>query len=446
MARETILALTSLPPAPESVRLIRDCIGSWRSAGLEVLAFNHPSEIANLRKLYDDVEFVPVVDTTEEVFGSHLVPLTSILRWVSERNEPVLVLNSDITLQLADWELKRIRWLADGGLCYIVRYNHNGVLSRAAREVFGIDAFLFHGRHAVHLPESILSIGQPFWDYWLPHAFAAHGRPLYSVEFPAGFHLVHHQRWSWGAWHRCAVEFARVTGEPADADSFHSCMAMADRVRRSFEGRRVQVPRQPRPIVDWVRERFRYRGPKVFLDLGSGKGDGTAWMARIPDVTIHAFEPDPRNVQAPAANVTLHRAAIADRDGLGTLILSLEGWGQEWTHSSSIKTPKNHLHRFPVTFGDSIEVELRRLDTFYRRAGLGLIDFAFADIQGAEGEMIRGGRETLAHTRYLYTEYSDDELYEGQATLADILALLPDFRVVELWPEFVLLENRALLS
>jgi FkbM family methyltransferase len=182
----------------------------------------------------------------------------------------------------------------------------------------------------------------------------------------------------------------------------------------------------------------------VFLELGAHQGTDTAWMADIPDVTIHAFEPDPRNHQAPRPNVTLHRAAIAERDGQGSLILSQQGWGQEWTHSSSIKRPKNHLQRYPVSFGGAVEVELVALDTFYRQHGLDIIDFIWADIQGAEGEMIRGGRQTLAHTRYLYTEYSDDELYEQQATLRDILDLLPGFRVLELWPDDVLLENRQL--
>lgn len=91
-------------------------------------------------------------------------------------------------------------------------------------------------------------------------------------------------------------------------------------------------------------------------------------MAEIPDVTIHAFEPDPRNYQAPHPNVRFHRAAIAECDGYGPLLLSLEGWGQEWTYSSSIKQPKNHLHRYPVTFGEAIEVELVALDTFASRA------------------------------------------------------------------------------
>jgi hypothetical protein len=136
--------------------------------------------------------------------------------------------------------------------------------------------------------------------------------------------------------------------------------------------------------------------------------------------------------------------AVADRDGEGQLILSREGWGQPWTHSSSIKAPKNHLQRYPVTFGNSVPVKLTTLDTFCQQLGVGMIDFIWADIQGAEGEMIRGGRQVLARTRYLYTEYSDDELYEGQITLKDILQLLPDFRVLELWPEDVLLANQKL--
>jgi len=41
-------------------------------------------------------------------------------------------------------------------------------------------------------------------------------------------------------------------------------------------------------------------------------------------------------------------------------------------------------------------------------------------MQGAEGDLIAGGQETVANTHYLYTEYSDDEWYEGQPTLAQL--------------------------
>jgi FkbM family methyltransferase len=276
--------------------------------------------------------------------------------------------------------------------------------------------------------------------------FAARDRPIYTVEFPVAFHRHHQTRWSWENWHRCAIEFARVTGEPSGDQSFEACAHMSVRVRQNFDRGKITVPRAPMPIKEWVQQRFRGPGPKLFLELGAHQGTDTAWMAEIPGVTIHAFEPDPRNHQAPRPNVTLHRAAVADRDGPGSLILSQYGWGQPWTHSSSIKSPKHHLQRYPVSFGEAVEVELVALDTFSQRHRLGIIDFIWADIQGAEGEMIRGGRRALARTRYLYTEYSDDELYEGQATLRDIMDLLPGFRVVELWPDDVLLENRELCA
>jgi FkbM family methyltransferase len=441
-ARDVVRALTSLTPSKDAASVTRECIESWRRAGLEVLAFNHPSEIAQLRELYD-VDFVPVAATSAEIFGRHCVPISSILQWAADHPCPVLLINSDIRLELEPWELNRIRRLSDDGLCYFVRFNHDGVVGRAMRDTFGIDAFLFHGRHAAGLPNSFLSMGQPFWDYWLPLAFAARQQPVYGIDYAAAVHRRHATRWSWSAWHRCALEFARVCGV-GPSDTFESCLSMSAQTRRIIDARKRAIARRPPRIADWVRRKFGRGGAKVVVELGSYRGEDTAWLARLPGVTVYAFEPDPRNDQPPRRNVVLHRAAIAQRDGRGPLILSERGWGQEWTHSSSIRQPKNHLVRYPVTFGRSVEVEFVTLDSFYRRHGLDVIDFIWADVQGAEIDMIRSGRAALAHTRYLYTEYSDDKLYEGQATLSELLGLLPDFRVVELWPDDVLLENREL--
>lgn len=440
---EKIFALTSLAPAHAGAAWVRECLASWRAAGLEVRAFNHPQEIAQLAPLYD-VEFVPVTDTSAEEFGKHFIPINAMLDWADTQRAPVLLINSDIRLRLEPWELKRLRWLSEGGLCYFVRYNHNGDLAQAEREPYGIDAFLFHGRHAAHFPASCLSMGQPFWDYWVPYTFAAQQLPIYALEFPAAFHRTHPLHWSQQHWQRCALEFARMTGELGAEQTYEACVGMSLRVRQQFDQHKISLPAQPWPIQNWVQQTFQSPGPKTFLELGAHRGTDTTWLAAIPGVTLHAFEPDPRNWPPPRHNVALHRAAIAERDGRGPLIVSQRGWGQEWTYSSSIKLPKNHLRRYPVTFGETIEVELVTLDTFTQKHGLEVIDFIWADIQGAEGEMIRGGRRTLERTRYLYTEYSDDEMYERQSSLAEILALLPEFGVVELWPDEVLLENRKL--
>lgn len=437
-----VYALTSLSPAEQSVEVQRRAIASWREAGMQVRSFNHPSEIAVLAARYA-VDFVPVEQTSFATFGRHFIPINRMLDWAAAREATVLIVNSDIELRLKPWELQRARRVAEGGLCYFIRHNHDGDLARAVREPYGIDAFLLSGRDAALVPEAFLSMGQPFWDYWLPHVFAAARRPLVCVDFPAAFHRRHAQRWSWDAWHRCGFEFVRAMRLPDDIRTLESCVAMAARVRADIDRLSTNLPREPFAIRSWVEQRFRDPGPKTFLELGAHMGTDTAWLSRIPDVTMHAFEPDPRNHQPAKANVTMHRAAVGSADGRAGFTLSKAGWGQEWTHSSSLKRPKNHLARYPVTFGDTIEVETVALDSFAARWGISAVDFIWADIQGAEGEMVRGALDLLRRTRYLYTEYSDDELYEGQSTLDGILTLLPDYRVVELWPEDVLLENRA---
>jgi 2-O-methyltransferase len=439
------VALTSLAPGQAGSEAVHASIRSWRAAGLDVVAFNHPSEVS-LLQTHHDVEFVPVAETSEAMFGRRCVPISTMVRWASERDLTALLLNSDIELRLAASELERLSASLAGGLCYLVRHNHLGVLSNAVREPFGIDGFLFCGRDLADLPESFLSMGQPFWDYWLPYVYASRGAPLSTPAFPAAFHRSHANQWSWETWFRCGTEFARLVGERRAPEDHDECQALARRARSCIDAATTPFGPRPWPIRDWVEATFAGTGDKLFIEAGSHDGSDTAWLAALPGVTMHAFEPDPRNTQPALPNVTVHRAALWAEDGCGQLILSREGWGREWTYSSSLRRPKHHLQRFPVTFGEAVEVELVTLDSFSNECGIEHVDLIWADVQGAEGDVIRGGPATLARTRYLYTEYSDDELYEGQSSLGEILELLPDFRVLELWPDDVLLENRGLAA
>jgi FkbM family methyltransferase len=425
------------------VEVQRLALRSWASAGLSVRSFNHPSEIAALAKLYD-VDFVPVKNTSIKTFGRHYVPINALLNWARDQDAPVLLVNADLELRLAPWEMQRLRWLSDRGLAYFIRHNHNGTAAPAAREHYGIDAFLLHGRDGALFPESFLSMGQPAWDYWLPHVFAAHGLPVCCVDFPVAFHAKHPRRWTTATWSRCVKELSRVAGISRAGDDYDSCLALSRGVRAGIEARGRRLSRNPFAIREWVERTFARPEAKVFLELGAHQGTDTAWLAQVPGATVHAFEPDPRNTQPPRPNVVVHELAVSDRDGVAPFVLSRGGWGREWTYSSSLKLPKNHFRRYPVTFGETIEVHTTTLDSFCAREGVGDVALIWADIQGAEREMIRGAHDVLERTRYLYTEWSDDELYEGQATLREILEMLPDFRVLEMWPDEVLLENRVL--
>jgi hypothetical protein len=70
----------------------------------------------------------------------------------------------------------------------------------------------------------------------------------------------------------------------------------------------------------------------------------------------------------------------------------------------------------------------------------------WADVQGAEENLIKGGLKTLSHTKYFYTDYEDDELYEGQITLDQIKNLLPNFKAIGYFGNNVLFKNTALLD
>ena len=164
----------------------------------------------------------------------------------------------------------------------------------------------------------------------------------------------------------------------------------------------------------------------VILDVGSNDGSATLEFLRLfREPKIYSFEPDPRALERFKSKVTDERVkllevAISDTDGTAKFYMSnglpSPDWAEllpkGWDASGSIRMPKRHLDAAPwCRFDESITVATKRLDTWFREEGIGMIDFIWADLQGAEIDLIRGGRCALEHTRYFYTEYSDQELY-----------------------------------
>lgn len=196
-----------------------------------------------------------------------------------------------------------------------------------------------------------------------------------------------------------------------------------------------------RVVHRWLRREFRNADRKVFLELGANVGQDTELLCQVPSVHVYALEPDPRNAIPQLPNVTVLREAVSNEDGRAEFVLSQAlPCGVRWTKASSLHRPKLHKAKF----GRSILVKTTTLDRLCERFGIRQVDFIWADVQGAEREMILGGREALRRTRYLYTEYSDSEQYEGQIDLAGILELLPGWDLVRRWPREVLLKNREL--
>ena len=116
-------------------------------------------------------------------------------------------------------------------------------------------------------------------------------------------------------------------------------------------------------------------------------------------------------------------------------------------YSGSIKKPKKHIETWPfIKFDQQIEVNSTKLDTFCEINNIEYIDFIWADVQGAEEDLILSGKNSFVkNVKYFYTEYSNEEYYAQQANLSKILSLLGDsWELVYDFKTDVLLKNKNL--
>ncbi len=191
----------------------------------------------------------------------------------------------------------------------------------------------------------------------------------------------------------------------------------------------------------------------TILDVGCNDGTDTlAFLGLFPGARVYAFEPDPRairrfNKKVQDARAQLFPVAIGAREGWTQFHQSAGNPNENddmppWDLSGSIRKPKEHLTAHPwCTFDRQFDVPVMTLDAWATTYSVGDVDFIWADVQGAEGDLVLGAGQTLARTRFLFTEYSNHEMYEGQPTLDELLDMLPEFEVVHVYQEDVLLRN-----
>jgi hypothetical protein len=86
------------------------------------------------------------------------------------------------------------------------------------------------------------------------------------------------------------------------------------------------------------------------------------------------------------------------------------------------------------------------LDDWAKIENVSSVDLVWVDAQGAEGDVIEGGLSVLRNTRFLYTEYGDQEWYEGQISLNAICNVLEniELKLIRLFPMDALFSNSEL--
>jgi FkbM family methyltransferase len=191
----------------------------------------------------------------------------------------------------------------------------------------------------------------------------------------------------------------------------------------------------------------------IIFEIGCADGGDTLeFINSFNDLEIYCFEPEPKNIKLVKERIDypkhhLFEGVISDINGQLTFNRSRTDNPDDLSYSGSIKKPKEHLNEWSfIKFDEQITVESITLDKFCEDKNIELIDFIWADVQGAEENLILGGLNTLnAKVRYLYTEYSNKEYYEGQLKLENLLNLMGDnWELIKDFGSDVLLKNKSL--
>jgi FkbM family methyltransferase len=193
-------------------------------------------------------------------------------------------------------------------------------------------------------------------------------------------------------------------------------------------------------IYDFIKENF--NSHSIIFEIGAHFGEDTRKIYESTGAEIHSFEPDPRNVQF-ILNSNLSEIckfnpyAVSSELGESEFFLSSgkpnsyieddEIRNSDWSLSSSLKKPKDHLEIHPwCKFGDSVKVKTITLDSYVSENEIKKIDFIWMDVQGAEDLVFKGMTNSKNITKYIFTEYCEDgvELYDSAPTRNQILSSL----------------------
>ena len=205
-----------------------------------------------------------------------------------------------------------------------------------------------------------------------------------------------------------------------------------------------------------IKELLGERDEILIFEIGCADGRDTKQFLNSfgPNFEIYTFDPEPLNILAMTAPgqkdavgesneilITDKRHefnpfAICDFDGKITFKRSRDtGYDDDGylspRYSGSIKEPIKQLEGWPhIVFGEEVVAQAKRLDTFCEEYMIDHVDFLWMDVQGAEGQVFSGAKETLKNTDYIYTEYYNVPMYDGQLNLEELKTILGDFELI----------------
>jgi FkbM family methyltransferase len=169
-------------------------------------------------------------------------------------------------------------------------------------------------------------------------------------------------------------------------------------------------------IKNWITQ---LPSNSVIVEAGAADGSDTLDFSKtFPNGTVYSFEPfkslylEAKEKTSNQKNVFLENAALGYTDEDKDLYIS-DRFNEPWG-SSSLLEPKDHLwFHSAITFKSVETVKTISFDKWIKEKNIQKIDLAWLDMQGYEPILLQNSPIAVSKIRFLYTEVSLIETYEG---------------------------------
>lgn len=163
--------------------------------------------------------------------------------------------------------------------------------------------------------------------------------------------------------------------------------------RRWHRYKRGWAPRAGRLLYQFgIGEVVKIGPGDTVIDIGANVGEFSLGAAAL-GATVHAIEGDPLVFRCLSRNIRDQVGVFSHQNVVWKEDTRLTFYSEPTDADSSVFCPEAGVS------STAIEVDAVALDTLATRVGLGEISFLKCDAEGAEPEVIEGGRALLARTR-----------------------------------------------
>jgi FkbM family methyltransferase len=191
------------------------------------------------------------------------------------------------------------------------------------------------------------------------------------------------------------------------------------------------------PIEKELRLLFDMEKKLVMFEIGCCEGEDTIKYSRLlPNGTIYAFEPLPKNFERTKENLArfkiqnaqVFNLALSDKKGSAEFHVSSGTPSNkpktDWDYgnkSSSLLEPDKHMEITDfIKFAEKITVQTETIEGFCNDHQVNQIDFIHMDVQGAELMVMKGAGAMMGKIKAIWLEVANVSLYKNQPLAKEV--------------------------